>query len=152
MNARDTIRIPTRDVVRILALIFGFYIGVRLLWIAHPVIFLFFLGVLFGLPLAQGADFFEKRRVPRGISVAVILTLFLGLLIERFARATDTAGHLKGTGLCLYIVRDRARATGGDVTLAPGAEAGSTFVLLLPRPGADHLTAPRTAVKAPEIS
>ncbi len=81
MDARDTIRLPTRDVVRVLSLIFGFYIGVRLLWVAHPVIFLFFLGVLFGLPLSQGADFFEKRRIPRGISVAVILTLFLGLLI-----------------------------------------------------------------------
>lgn len=81
MDARDPIRLPTRDVVRVLALIFGFYIAVRLLWVAHPVIFLFFLGVLFGLPLSQGADFFEKRRIPRGISVAVILTLFLGLLI-----------------------------------------------------------------------
>jgi predicted PurR-regulated permease PerM len=81
MDARDPIRLPTRDVVRVLSLIFGFYIAVRLLWVAHPVIFLFFLGVLFGLPLAQGADFFEKRRIPRGISVAVILTLFLGLLI-----------------------------------------------------------------------
>ena len=81
MDARDSIRLPTRDVVRVLSLIFGFYIAVRLLWVAHPVIFLFFLGVLFGLPLSQGADFLEKRRVPRGISVAVILTLFLGLLI-----------------------------------------------------------------------
>lgn len=81
MDARDPIRLPTRDVVRVLALIFGFYIAVRLLWVAHPVIFLFFLGVLFGLPLCQGADFFEKRGIPRGISVAVILTLFLGLLI-----------------------------------------------------------------------
>lgn len=81
MDPRDTIRLPTRDVVRVLGLIFGFYIAVRLFWIAHPVIFLFFLGVLFGLPLAQGADFFEKRRIPRGISVAVILALFLGLLI-----------------------------------------------------------------------
>lgn len=53
MPARETIRIPTRDVIRILALIFGFYIAVRLLWIAHPVIFLFFLGVLFGLPISQ---------------------------------------------------------------------------------------------------
>jgi predicted PurR-regulated permease PerM len=68
-------------VVRVLSLIFGFYVAVRLLWVAHPVIFLFFLGVLFGLPLSQGADFFEKRRIPRAISVAVILTLFLGLLI-----------------------------------------------------------------------
>jgi predicted PurR-regulated permease PerM len=81
MNARNTIRLPTRDVVRVLALIFAFYVAIRLLWIAHPVIFLFFLGVLFGLPLAQGADWFEKRRVPRGISVALILTVFLGLLI-----------------------------------------------------------------------
>jgi predicted PurR-regulated permease PerM len=80
MEPRPTIRIPTRDVVRILSLIFGFYIGVRLLWIAHPIVFLFFLGVLFGLPLAQGADWFEKRRVPRGLGVAIILTLFFGLL------------------------------------------------------------------------
>jgi predicted PurR-regulated permease PerM len=81
MPARDTIRIPTRDVVRILALIFGFYVAVRLLWIAHPVIFLFFLGVLFGLPIAQGADWLAQRRIPRGIGVAIILSVFLGLLI-----------------------------------------------------------------------
>jgi predicted PurR-regulated permease PerM len=80
MDSRQPIRLPTRDVVRVLALIFGFYVTVRLLWIAHPVVFLFFLGVLFGLPLAQGADWLEKRRVPRALGVAVILTLFLGLL------------------------------------------------------------------------
>ena len=74
-------RMPTREIVRILALIFGFYVGVRLLWIAHPVIFLFFLGVLFGLPISQGADWLGKRRIPRGIGVAIILTVFLGLLI-----------------------------------------------------------------------
>src|SRR4030081_562670 len=81
MPARETIRISTREVVRILALIFGFYVAVRLLWIAHPVIFLFFLGVLFGLPISQGADWLEKRRIPRGLGVAIILTVFLGLLI-----------------------------------------------------------------------
>jgi predicted PurR-regulated permease PerM len=81
MPARETIRIPTREVVRMLALIFGFYVAVRLLWIAHPVIFLFFLGVLFGLPIAQGADWLKERRIPRGIGVAIILSLFLGLLI-----------------------------------------------------------------------
>jgi predicted PurR-regulated permease PerM len=80
MDSRQTIRLPTRDVVRVLALIFAFYVTVRLLWIAHPVVFLFFLGVLFGLPLAQGADLLKARGIPRGIGVAVILTLFLGLL------------------------------------------------------------------------
>ena len=81
METREPLRLPpTRDVVRVMAIIFGFYILVRGLWIAHPVVFLFFLGVLFGLPLAQGADWLEKRRVPRGVGVAVILTAFLGLL------------------------------------------------------------------------
>src|SRR6202165_2015942 len=81
MPARERIRYRTREIVRILALISGFHIAVRLLWIAHPVIFLFFLGVLFGLPSPQGADWLEKRRIPRGIGVAIILTVFLGLLI-----------------------------------------------------------------------
>jgi predicted PurR-regulated permease PerM len=80
MDSRQSIRMPTRDVVRVLALVFAFYVTARLLWIAHPVVFLFFLGVLFGLPLAQGADLLKARGIPRGIGVAVILTLFLGLL------------------------------------------------------------------------
>ena len=81
MDARHRVALPTRDVVRVLAIIFGFYVGIRLLWIAHPVLFLFFLGVLFGLPIAQGADWFEARKIPRGAGVAIILTVFLGLLI-----------------------------------------------------------------------
>jgi predicted PurR-regulated permease PerM len=81
MSVRQPVTLPTRDVVRILAIIFGFYIGIRLLWVAHPVVFLFFLGVMFGLPIAQGADWLEARRIPRGAGVAIILTVFLGLLV-----------------------------------------------------------------------
>src|SRR5690349_8939032 len=81
MEIREPLRLPpTRDVVRVLFIIFAFFCAAWLLWIAHPVVFLFFLGVLFGLPLAQGADWLQKRRVPRGLGVAVILTAFLGLL------------------------------------------------------------------------
>ena len=80
MEQRSPLRLPTRDIVRVLSIIFGFYILIRLVWVAHPVLFLFFLGVLFGLPLAQGVDWLEKRRVPRAIGVAIILTAFLGLL------------------------------------------------------------------------
>lgn len=92
MDSRQPIRLATRDVVRVLALIFAFYLLVRVLWIAHPVVFLFFLGVLFGLPLAQGADWFEKRKIPRALGVAIILTLFLGLLT---AGATSMAPILR---------------------------------------------------------
>ena len=49
MELRDPLSLKTRDIVRVLALIFGFYVLLRLLWIAHPKVFLFFLGVLFGL-------------------------------------------------------------------------------------------------------
>ncbi len=80
MDLRDPGGLKTRDIIRVLALIFGFYVLLRLLWIAHPVVFLFFLGVLFGLPVAQGADWLEKRRIPRGLGVTIILTAFIGLL------------------------------------------------------------------------
>ena len=80
MDLRDSGGLKTRDIVRVLALIFGFYVLLRLLWIAHPVVFLFFLGVLFGLPVAQGADWLEKRKVPRALGVTIILAAFLGLL------------------------------------------------------------------------
>ena len=81
MPTRQPVTLPTRDVVRILAIIFGFIIVVRLLWVAHPVVFLFFLGVLFALPIAQAADWLQARRIPRGVGVTIILTVFLGLLI-----------------------------------------------------------------------
>jgi predicted PurR-regulated permease PerM len=72
--------ISTGDVVRILALITAAYLVVRLVWVAHPVFFVLFLGVLFGLPLSSAADRLEKRGIRRGISVALILVVFCGLL------------------------------------------------------------------------
>ena len=74
------ITISTRDVVRILAIATAAFLLLRLVWAAHPVFFLLFLGVLFGLPLSSAADRFEKRGVRRGISVALILVIFIGLL------------------------------------------------------------------------
>jgi predicted PurR-regulated permease PerM len=144
MPARETFRLPTRDVVRMLALIFGFYVAIRLLWIAHPVIFLFFLGVLFGLPIAQGADWLEKRRVPRGIGVAIILTVFLGLLIgggigmapilraqskelqQRLPEALDKIdawlGHRANGVLGILFNQE---STGDDTGTVPGIETDS---------------------------
>jgi predicted PurR-regulated permease PerM len=154
MPAREKIRIPTREVVRMLALIFGFYVAVRLLWIAHPVIFLFFLGVLFGLPIAQGADWLEKRRIPRGIGVAIILTVFLGLLIggsvgmapilraqskelqDRLPEALDKIdawlGHRANGVLGILFNQE---STGEDVGTVPGiSDADSVGTDTVPAP------------------
>jgi predicted PurR-regulated permease PerM len=75
------VQIGTSDVIRILALVTATFIVVRLIWVAHPVIFVLFLGVLFALPLSSAADYLEKRGVSRGLSVGGILLLFCGLLI-----------------------------------------------------------------------
>ncbi len=74
------ISISTRDVIRILAITFAAYLLLKFIWVAHPVLFLCFLGALFALPLSSGADWLEKRRVRRGLGVAIILVAFFGLL------------------------------------------------------------------------
>lgn len=74
------ITISTGDVVRIIALTAAAFLVLRLVWVAHPVFFVLFLGVLFGLPLSSAADRMEKHGIRRGISVTLILVLFCGLL------------------------------------------------------------------------
>jgi len=67
--------------VRILALATSAFLLIRLVWIAHPLLFLFFLGVLFALPVASAADSLEKRGVSRALGVSIVLTVFCGLLV-----------------------------------------------------------------------
>ncbi|GGN34939.1 signal transduction histidine kinase/predicted ATPase [Actinoplanes campanulatus] len=57
---------------------------------------------------------------------------FRDRLFDRFARAESTAGKAPGTGLGLYIVRELARANGGDVRYRPSPRGGSVFVISLP--------------------
>lgn len=73
--------IRTSDMVRALALITATFLVVRLVWLAHPVIFLFFLGVLFALPISSAADWFETHGVKRWVSVTAVLLVFCGLLV-----------------------------------------------------------------------
>jgi predicted PurR-regulated permease PerM len=148
MNARHLVTMPTRDIVRVLSIIFGFYIAIRLLWVAHPVVFLFFLGVLFGLPIAQGADWFESRGISRGLGVAIILTLFLGLLIGG------------GVGMA-PILRTQSRELQQRLPEAMdkidtwlGHRANGALGFLFTEPSADSLqrrtTAPDTVSVAPD--
>jgi predicted PurR-regulated permease PerM len=69
------------DILRAAALVMGLYLILRLLWVAYPLLFVSFLGLLFGLAVARGADFLERFRVPRGIGSALIVFSFVGLLV-----------------------------------------------------------------------
>ncbi|BCY11916.1 AAA family ATPase [Actinoplanes sp. L3-i22] len=57
---------------------------------------------------------------------------FRNRLFDRFARADTTANKVAGTGLGLYIVRELARANGGDVRYRPAPVRGSAFIVTLP--------------------
>ena len=52
-------------------------------------------------------------------------------LFQRFRRDADTAPHVVGTGLGLFITRELARANGGDVSYRD-ASPGAAFVVTLP--------------------
>jgi predicted PurR-regulated permease PerM len=68
------------DVLRTAALVIAFYLALRLLWFAQHLVIVTFLGVLFGLAVTAGVDRLERWRIPRGVSAAVIVFGFVGLL------------------------------------------------------------------------
>jgi predicted PurR-regulated permease PerM len=70
----------TRDILRTLATIAGFYIALQVLWIGRSVVILTFLGVLFGVALSAGVDWLQRKRVPRGVGAVLIMLVFLGAL------------------------------------------------------------------------
>lgn len=69
------------DILRAALLVAAVYLGLLLFWKAAPLFFVLFLGVLFGLAVAQGADALERFRIPRGVGAALIVFGFLGLLV-----------------------------------------------------------------------
>jgi predicted PurR-regulated permease PerM len=70
----------SRDILRTLAIVAGFYIALQLLWVGRSIVLLTFLGVLFGVALTAGVDWLQRRRVPRGIGAVLIVLAFLGAL------------------------------------------------------------------------
>ena len=143
------IQIATADVIRILALVTAAFLVVRLVSLAHPVLFVIFLGVLFGLPISSGADRMERRGVRRWLSVSLILVVFCGLMFgsgvmmapilrsqsaelkEQLPEAVDKIDAWLGihaNGLTALLVNpieatDSIRAAGSD---SAGAEAEDT--------------------------
>jgi predicted PurR-regulated permease PerM len=67
--------------MRTAALVIGMYLLVQLLRFAHPLFLTAFLGILFGLAVSSGVDILARYRMPRGISAAMIVLSFIGLMI-----------------------------------------------------------------------
>jgi predicted PurR-regulated permease PerM len=70
------------DILRAAALVMGLYLVLRLVWLVHDLLFIAFLGLLFGLAVGSGTDFLQRRlRVPRGLGAVLIVFSFVGLLV-----------------------------------------------------------------------
>ncbi len=70
----------SKDVLRAAALIVALYLALRLLWVAHELFFVVFLGALFGLAVASAVDRLERFKVPRGVGAAMVVIGFLAVL------------------------------------------------------------------------
>ena len=71
----------SRDVMRAAALVFGLYILGQLLWFANALVFVVFLGILFGLAVGSAVDRLERLRIRRGIASALVVFGTLGALV-----------------------------------------------------------------------
>jgi predicted PurR-regulated permease PerM len=70
----------SRDILRAVAIVAGFYIALQLLWIGRSILLLAFLGVLFGLALTAGVDWLQRKRIPRGLGAILLVLTFFGIL------------------------------------------------------------------------
>lgn len=71
----------SRDVIRAAALVMGLYVLGQLLWFANSLVFVVFLGVLFGLAVGSAVDRLERFKIRRGIASAGVVFGSLGLLV-----------------------------------------------------------------------
>lgn len=132
----------SQDILRAAALVIGVYVALRLLWFAHELVFLAFLGVLFGLAVSRGVDRLERYRIPRGVGAALIVFGFLGLLILFGSLAAPTLrGSVDQLQQKLPEALNRAetwldqRRTGLLGQLIPGPAQSAENAAARPQPG-----------------
>jgi predicted PurR-regulated permease PerM len=77
---RRTPGFRSADVLRTAALVIAMYLLTQLVKFAHPLFLTAFLGILFGLAVSSGVDALSRWRLPRGVSAALIVITFFGLL------------------------------------------------------------------------
>jgi predicted PurR-regulated permease PerM len=86
------------DILRTAALVIGMYFLAQLIRFAHPLFLTAFLGLLFGLAVSTGVDILGRWRLPRGVSAALIVITFFGLLAGFGASMAPTL-HRQGIEL-----------------------------------------------------
>src|SRR3954453_13948189 len=87
---KRTVGWQSRDIARAVTLAMALYFGARLFWVAHPLFLTAFLGVLFGLAVASGADRLERYHIRRGVGAPLIVVLLIAALVGFGAAVAPT--------------------------------------------------------------
>lgn len=66
--------------LRTTALVLSLIVAFRVLWIAHALVIVVFLGMLFGIAVSAGTDRLQRWRIPRGVGAPLIVLGFFGML------------------------------------------------------------------------
>ncbi|HET7468086.1 MAG TPA: AI-2E family transporter [Gemmatimonadales bacterium] len=69
------------DVLRVVTIVVGVYLALQVLWAGRTILFIAFIGVLFGLALTAAVDRLQAYRVPRGVAAPLIVLSILGALV-----------------------------------------------------------------------
>jgi len=89
----------SRDILRAAALVFGFYLALQLLWLAHPLFLAAFLGLNFGLSVARGADYLQRLHIPRGVGAALLVfgtyAVIYGIFAVSAPKLSEQFGELR---------------------------------------------------------
>ncbi|MGZ8376912.1 MAG: AI-2E family transporter [Gemmatirosa sp.] len=149
----------SRDVIRAAALVFALYVLGQLLWFASSLVFVVFLGTLFGLAVGAAVDRVERlgfRR--RGVASALVVFGTLGILVGTGALMAPTLSEQFGVlRRQIPAALDRAQRwvethpnspiamAAKSLTGPAGAPAGATPAGATPPTGAATGTTPSPA-------
>jgi len=73
------------DVFRAATVALATWVAILLMWQVYPLVFLVFLGTLFGLAVASGVDVLERFHIRRGIASALIVFSVVAALVGTLA-------------------------------------------------------------------
>ena len=112
----------SRDVIRAAALVMGLYVLGQLLWFANSLVFVVFLGVLFGLAVGSAVDRLERFKIRRGIASALVVFGTLGALVGVGMLMAPTLTEQFG------VLRRQIPAASGSMTALTSSPPGRRAV------------------------
>jgi predicted PurR-regulated permease PerM len=68
-------------VVRAVSLVAAMYLTLQLIWFAHALFLVAFLGILFAIAVSAGVDQLQRFKIPRGVGAGLIVFTFFAALV-----------------------------------------------------------------------